>query len=70
MNRLGFLIFGIVFILQGVSILFVPDYRIPYWGHTYGPYPSMIGAVFIIGGVIFIYTGIRNIIKKRKERHN
>ena len=70
MDRLGFLIVGIVFILQGVNILFVPDYQIPYWGHTYGPYPSIIGVIFIIGGVLFVYTGIKNIIKKRKEKHN
>jgi threonine/homoserine/homoserine lactone efflux protein len=69
MDRLGFLIVGIVFILCGVNVLFVPDYLIPYWGHTYGPYPTIIGVLFIIAGALFVYIGIKN-IRKGKKAHN
>ncbi len=68
MDRIGFLIVGIVFMLQGISILLVRDYKIPYWGHTYGPYHPVLGAFFLIGGAIFVYAGIRNIARKRSKK--
>ncbi len=68
MDRFGFLIVGIVFILQGVNILFLRDYKIPYWGYAYGPYRPLFGALFVIGGAIFVYTGIRNIIRKGSKK--
>ena len=68
MDRFGFLIVGIVFALQGINILLVRNYRIPYWGYAYGPYHPLLGALFLIGGAILIYTGIKNIVKKRSKK--
>ena len=68
MDRFGFLIIGIVFVLQGMNILLIRDYKIPYWGYTYGPYQPLLGALFVIGGAIFVYAGIRNIIRKRSRK--
>ena len=69
MDKFGFLIAGIVFVLLGVNILFVRDYKIPYWwGYAYGPYHPLLGALFVIGGAIFVYAGIRNILRKRSKK--
>ena len=68
MDRFGFLVFDIVFVLLGINILLVRDYKIPHWGYVYGPYHPLFGALFVIGGGIFVYTGIRNIIRKRNKK--
>ena len=68
MDRFGFLVVGIVFVLQGINILLDRDYKIPYWGYTYGPYHPLLGALFVIGGAIFVYAGIRNMVRKRSKK--
>ncbi len=69
MDRFGFLVVGIVFVLQGINILLARDYKIPYWwGYTYGPYHPLLGALFVIGGAIFVYAGIRNVVRKRSKK--
>jgi hypothetical protein len=70
MDSIGLLIAGVVLTLQGLSILFVPDYQILYYGHRIGPYPSFVGVIFMIGGALLIYAGIKNIVKERKEEVN
>ena len=66
MESIALLIAGVSLTLLGLSILFVPDYQILYYGHRIGPYPPFIGVVLTVGGALFIYTGIKNIVKKRK----
>ena len=68
MDRFAALFVGMFFIVVGFNVFFISDYRIPWWGqYTYGPYPSVIGILFMIGGVLLVYTGIKNIIKKKKS---
>ena len=68
---IAILINGIFLILMGVDAVFVSGYRSVSWGRyiNYGPYRWVIGIIFIIGGLYFVYNATKMIIRdKRKGR--
>ena len=65
------LFIGIGLIFMGVDAFFVSGYWSVSWGRymNYGPSHRVIGIIFIIGGLYFVYNATKLIIRdKRKGR--
>jgi hypothetical protein len=65
------LFIGIGLIFMGVDAFFVGRYWSVSWGRyiSYGPFPRVIGVIFVIVGLFFVYNITKTIIRdKRKGR--
>ncbi len=70
MSKIGMLFFGILSIIFGITRLFDRILRDPNLSPIdMGPYHWVIGIIFIVGGLYFVYNAIKLIIRdKRKDR--
>jgi hypothetical protein len=71
LEKVAVLFIGIALILMGVDAFFVGVYWSVSWGRyiSYGPFPRVIGVIFVIVGLFFVYNITKTIIRdKRKGR--
>ena len=71
LEKVAVLFIGIGLILMGVDAFFVGRYWSVSWGRyiSYGPFPRVIGVIFVIVGLFFVYNITKTIIRdKRKGR--
>jgi hypothetical protein len=71
LEKVAGLFIVIVLILMGVQAFFVGGYWSKSWGRyiRYAPFPRVIGVIFVIVGLFFVYNITKTIIRdKRKGR--
>jgi hypothetical protein len=71
LEKVAVLFIGIGLIFMGVDAFFVGRYWSVSWGCyiSYGSFPRVIGVIFVIVGLFFVYNIIKTIIRdKRKGR--
>lgn len=61
------IIIGIILILMGLQAFFVGGFQM--WGRyiNYGSFHRVIGAIFIIGGLLFVYVETKLIIRDKRK---
>ena len=71
LEKVARLFIGIALIFMGVDAFFVGRYWSVSWGRyiSYGPFPRVLGVIFVIVGLLFVYNITKTIIRdKRKGR--
>jgi ABC-type enterochelin transport system permease subunit len=66
-EKVAILGIGIILILMGLQTFFMGGFRMWERVMSYGSVHSVIGIIFMIGGLYFVYKETRMIIRDRKK---
>ncbi len=67
---MGPILAGIVLVLFGIKLLFIPKWFNPIWGRLmdFTNYNIFFGSICILFGILFIGSEIRKRMKKKNEQ--